>query len=119
VSLDDFGTGYSSFNYLASLPIDTLKIDRSFLAGIHGHLRRCCVLEAIVALAHKLGIKVVAEGIEDENQLNSVRHAGCDEVQGFLFAEPRLPQMVPSEEARASADLESLATRLSAAAVMV
>jgi diguanylate cyclase (GGDEF)-like protein len=88
VALDDFGTGYSSLSYLANLPIDTLKIDRSLLFGIHRSDRRVSVLEAIVALAHKLGITVVAEGIEDTDQLQAVRDAGCDEVQGFLFGEP-------------------------------
>lgn len=92
VSLDDFGTGYSSLNYLANLPIHTLKIDRSFLFGIHTHDRRFSVLKAIVDLAHKLEILVVAEGIENLHQLKTVRDAGCDEVQGFLFAKPGLPE---------------------------
>ncbi len=94
VALDDFGTGYSSLSYLANLPIDTLKIDRSFLFGIHAHDRRFSVLKAIVDLAHKLGILIVAEGIEDLNQLKTVRDAGCDEVQGFLFAKPSLPEQI-------------------------
>jgi EAL domain-containing protein (putative c-di-GMP-specific phosphodiesterase class I) len=94
VALDDFGTGYSSFSYLANLPIDTLKIDRSFLFGIGSDRRQASVLEAIVALAHKLDITVVAEGIEDADQLEAVKNAGCDEVQGFLFARPSLPGVI-------------------------
>jgi diguanylate cyclase (GGDEF)-like protein len=125
ISLDDFGTGYSSFNYLANLPIDTLKIDRSLLAGIHCHERRSSVLEAIVVLAHKLDIVVVAEGIEDEDQLNAVRNAGCDEAQGFLFAEPGLPEechmkvFVMPEEIRTTADLSALAGHLLPEQVLV
>ncbi len=126
VSLDDFGTGYSSFNYLANLPIDTLKLDRSFLAGIQCHQRRSSVLEAMVTLAHKLGIVVVAEGIEDASQLNAVRDAGCDEVQGFLLAEPGLPHrgrpmngVVMPAEMRASSDLGSLAAHLLSESVEV
>jgi EAL domain-containing protein (putative c-di-GMP-specific phosphodiesterase class I) len=92
--LDDFGTGYSSFSYLANLPIYGLKIDRSFLLGIHNHNGRFSVLQAIVDLAHKLGIMVVAEGIEDADQLKAVRDSGCDEVQGFLFAKPGLPERI-------------------------
>lgn len=126
VAIDDFGTGYSSFSYLANLPIDTLKIDRSFLFGIHSDCRRASVLEAIVALAHKLGIAVVAEGIEDTNQLNSVRSAGCDEVQGFLLARPGLPERIhPASyvilpgHSGMSADLSSLATHLRPNPVLV
>jgi len=122
VALDDFGTGYSSFSYLANLPINTLKIDRSFLVGISSNDRRVLVLEAIVALAHKLGITVVAEGIEDADQLQAVRDAGCDEVQGFLFAKPGLPdrihrmrsRAIPIEE-RISANPDHLAEDLASA----
>jgi diguanylate cyclase (GGDEF)-like protein len=91
VSIDDFGTGYSSFSYLASLPFNTLKIDKSFLCGIQMDYRRALVLEAIVTLAHKLGITVVAEGIEDAGQLNAVRSVGCDHAQGYLLGRPELP----------------------------
>ena len=92
VSIDDFGTGYSSFSYLASLPFDTLKIDKSFLCGIERDYRRALVLEAIVTLAHKLGISVVAEGIEDAAQLAAVRSLGCDHAQGYLLGMPELPE---------------------------
>lgn len=127
VALDDFGTGYSCFSYLANLPIDTLKIDRSFLFGIHSDRRQTSVLEAIVALAHKLGITVVAEGIEDANQLEAVRNAGCDEVQGFLFARPGLPEVIrpmrglviPADDILVPSDLRSLAERLQSPPVRI
>jgi len=117
IALDDFGTGYSSFSYLANLPIDTLKIDRSFLCGIHNNSRRALMLEAIVTLAHKLGIMVVAEGIEDADQLRAVRNAGCDEVQGFLFARPGLPGRI--HHVSMSADLAAFAKHLESQRVLV
>jgi diguanylate cyclase (GGDEF)-like protein len=124
VSLDDFGTGYSSFSYLANLPIDTLKIDRSFLVGINTDVRRFSVLEAMVVLAHKLGIMVVAEGIEDASQLKAVRDAGCDEAQGFLLAKPGLPEGIHraggfAGAERMSADLGSLAAHFDSERVTV
>jgi diguanylate cyclase (GGDEF)-like protein len=93
VALDDFGTGYSSFSYLANLPINTLKVDKSFLPDVHSNHGRFAVLKAIVDLAHKLGISVVAEGIEDAEQLKATVDAGCDEVQGFLLGKPASPEM--------------------------
>jgi diguanylate cyclase (GGDEF)-like protein len=125
VALDDFGTGYSSFSYLANLPINTLKIDRSFLFGISNNYRRSSVLRAMVDLAHKLGIVVVAEGIEDANQLEAVRDSGCDEVQGFLFAKPGLPErihrmigpVIPAGM-RTSADLVSLGEHIASPRVL-
>jgi EAL domain-containing protein (putative c-di-GMP-specific phosphodiesterase class I) len=95
IALDDFGTGYSSFSYLVNLPISTLKIDRSFLFGIKIDDRRFVVLKAIVDLAHKLGINVVVEGIEDRDQLLAAQDSGCDEVQGYLFARPAAPDRIP------------------------
>jgi diguanylate cyclase (GGDEF)-like protein len=94
VALDDFGTGYSSFSYLANLPIDTLKVDKSFLPEVQSHRGRFAVLKAIVDLAHKLGIMVVAEGIEDAEQLKATEDAGCDEVQGYLLGKPASPEPV-------------------------
>ncbi|MGA2716695.1 MAG: EAL domain-containing protein [Bryobacteraceae bacterium] len=125
VALDDFGTGYSSFSYLANLPINTLKIDRSFLFAINNNYRRWSVLKAMVDLAHKLGIMVVAEGIEDADQLEAVRDSGCDEVQGFLFAKPGLPErihrtigpVIPAEM-RTSADLVSLGEHIASQRVL-
>jgi diguanylate cyclase (GGDEF)-like protein len=85
--LDDFGTGYSSLSYLKHLPLDTIKIDRTFVAGIDGETDRS-IVDAVIALAHGLRISVVAEGIETEAQLEQLRSMGCDVGQGYLFARP-------------------------------
>jgi len=88
LAIDDFGTGYSSFTYLQALPVDTLKVDRSFLAGIDGRRRDSAILRAIVAMARSLGLTVVAEGVENADQLHFLREIGCDRGQGFLLARP-------------------------------
>jgi EAL domain-containing protein (putative c-di-GMP-specific phosphodiesterase class I) len=87
VALDDFGTGYSSLSYLNRLPIDTLKIDRTFVTDC-GSLEGGAVVAAIVALGKALGKGIVAEGVETQEQLDWLRTIGCDEVQGYLFAPP-------------------------------
>ena len=87
-SVDDFGTGYSSLGRLHELPVDSLKIDRSFtrrIADLNGSFP---TVEAIIVLAHTFGMKVVAEGVEDERQLQLLRNLGCDRVQGLLFGKP-------------------------------
>jgi diguanylate cyclase (GGDEF)-like protein/PAS domain S-box-containing protein len=88
LALDDFGTGYSSLLRLKGLPIDRLKIDRSFVSGLGSTGHDPTVIATVVDLAHKLGLAVVAEGVETEEELRAVSAMGCDEVQGFLLARP-------------------------------
>ena len=92
VSIDDFGTGYSSLNYLKRLNIDYLKIDRSFVAEmLHDHTSRT-ITETIIVMAHKLGLKVIAEGVESAEQRDLLAAQHCDYLQGFLFGAPVLPE---------------------------
>jgi EAL domain-containing protein (putative c-di-GMP-specific phosphodiesterase class I) len=86
--LDDFGTGYSSLSQLQNFPIDTLKIDRSFIARLGGHHPRPEIVGAIIALVRNLRMQVVAEGVESEVQLAALRRMGCEFGQGFYFAKP-------------------------------
>jgi diguanylate cyclase (GGDEF)-like protein/PAS domain S-box-containing protein len=88
ISIDDFGTGYSSLSYLRTLPIDAVKIDRSFVSGIGLHNEDGAVITAIIALAESLHLEVIAEGIETVEQLDFLRDHGCLQGQGFLFARP-------------------------------
>jgi EAL domain-containing protein (putative c-di-GMP-specific phosphodiesterase class I) len=88
ISLDDFGTGYSSFRYLRHLPIRALKIDREFVAGVDVDPRDQRIVRAMVALAHSLKLKVIAEGVETESELATLRRLRCDYVQGFLTGRP-------------------------------
>jgi len=88
IAIDDFGTGYSSIGYLRHLPIDTIKIDRSFISQLEHDHQTAAIVNTITTLAHTLGMKVVAEGVENVRQLEILRVAGCDWVQGFFFARP-------------------------------
>ena len=88
IAIDDFGTGYSSLLYLKEFPIDILKIDRSFIEGISENSKESILCEGIIAMAHKLGIKVVAEGIETDFQKEFLKKAGCDYGQGYIFSVP-------------------------------
>src|SRR5262249_13137520 len=92
--VDDFGTGYCSLGYLARLPVDTLKIDRSFVVrmGEVGTPRN--IVAMIVSLAHTLGLKVIAEGVEDDEQLKLLRELGCDQIQGYLVSRPMRADMI-------------------------
>ena len=95
ISLDDFGTGYSSLSYLRSLPIDTLKIDRSFIRRIDEEPQDALLVGAIISMAKVLGLRVAVEGIETEEQIALLREAGCDEVQGNLVSPPVAAEDVP------------------------
>ena len=95
VSIDDFGTGYSSLNYLKKLPIERLKIDKSFIHDLVKDSDDRAIIGAVTSMAHKMGIKTVAEGVETEEQLAFLRDSECDEAQGFLFSRP-----VPAEQFR-------------------
>jgi EAL domain-containing protein (putative c-di-GMP-specific phosphodiesterase class I) len=86
--IDDFGTGYSSLSYLERFPVDCVKIDRSFVGGLGKHFRAETLGSAIISLAHALGLKVIAEGVETEEQLDRLRELGCDLAQGYYFAHP-------------------------------
>jgi EAL domain-containing protein (putative c-di-GMP-specific phosphodiesterase class I) len=88
IALDDFGTGYSSLNYLSRLPIDTLKIDRSFIKALPNEKENQAIIKAVVAVSRTLGLRVVAEGVETESQLLLARELGCHEIQGYLFSPP-------------------------------
>jgi EAL domain-containing protein (putative c-di-GMP-specific phosphodiesterase class I) len=93
LSIDDFGTGYSSLLYLRRYPVDYLKIDRTFVAGFGADTHDEAIASAIIGLAHSFGLKVVAEGVETEQQLDLLRSMGCDLAQGYLWSRP-----VPSNE---------------------
>ena len=97
-AIDDFGTGYSSLAYLKDLPIDYLKIDRMFVKDIVSSSHDAAIASSIIALAHNLGLKVIAEGVEDEEVLDVLEVFGCDQYQGFYYARPveasELPTLV-------------------------
>ncbi|MYL35163.1 EAL domain-containing protein [Pontibacillus yanchengensis] len=107
VSLDDFGTGYSSLSYLKDLPIDVLKIDRSFINELHTQYGRS-VVQSIIDVAHSLQMSVVAEGIEEHEQLYTLIKGGCDSVQGFLFAKPMSMEAFLEYEANLEQELETI-----------
>jgi EAL domain-containing protein (putative c-di-GMP-specific phosphodiesterase class I) len=88
ISVDDFGTGYSSLGYLKQFPVDMLKIDRGFVSDLPDDKEDVSLVEAILAIGKSLGIKIVAEGVRTEGQLEFLRRAGCDYLQGSYFAQP-------------------------------
>ncbi|BAH05777.1 EAL domain-containing protein [Clostridium kluyveri] len=92
VALDDFGSGYSSLNYLKSIPINTLKIDKTFIDGICKDSYKDIITEEIIKLAHRMELEVVAEGVEGEEQIQSLRGKNCNKIQGYYFGKP-----MPSE----------------------
>jgi EAL domain-containing protein (putative c-di-GMP-specific phosphodiesterase class I) len=91
-SLDDFGTGYSSLNYLMRLPLNKLKIDRSFVQNLDMNDRGIAIISAIIAMAHSLNLEVIAEGVEDEKHIHLLRQMKCDILQGYYIARP-MPAM--------------------------
>lgn len=88
VALDDFGTGYSSLSYLARFPVDVLKIDRSFVAGMVDSPEKLAIVNAVIALGHALNLKIVAEGVETREQAALLAQCKCDQLQGYFFAKP-------------------------------
>jgi EAL domain-containing protein (putative c-di-GMP-specific phosphodiesterase class I) len=89
VAVDDFGTGYSSMSYLKRLPVNKLKVDRSFVSDLGASTKSDSIVKAIVSLAHGLGMAVVAEGVETQAQRYLLAEFGCDEFQGYVFSRPR------------------------------
>jgi EAL domain-containing protein (putative c-di-GMP-specific phosphodiesterase class I) len=100
ISIDDFGTGYSSLAYLKRIPADALKIDKSFIKGIGEDLEDTAIVRMIIELAQTLGMEVIAEGVESEEQAQQLKEMGCDRGQGFYFAEPLPPQAIAEFLAR-------------------
>lgn len=88
LAIDDFGTGYSSLSYLKRFPVDYVKIDQAFIRGLGDGTEDAAITQAIIAMAHSLGLKVVAEGVENQVQLDFLKANGCDEVQGYLISRP-------------------------------
>jgi diguanylate cyclase (GGDEF)-like protein len=96
IAIDDFGTGHSSFSYLQALPLDTLKIDRSFIHRLDGSAANLSTVRAITGLAHQLGLQTVAEGVESEQHLAQLGRLGCELMQGFFLARPLTPDAASS-----------------------
>jgi len=93
IAIDDFGTGYSSLSYLSRLPVDRLKLDKSLIHNLSLHWKDAAIVRSVVALGKELGVAVIAEGVETEQQFQMLKQLGCQQVQGYLFARPA-PQNV-------------------------
>jgi len=104
LAVDDFGTGYSSLAHLARLPVDTIKIDRSFVGGLDADEGRRAIVAATIDLGHTLGLRVVAEGVEDDRAVEELRALGCDIGQGYGLGRP-----VPADELSTAAALHTAA----------
>ena len=90
LSIDDYGTGYSSLAYLKQLPIRALKIDRTFVKEMMEREQDAIIIQSTIAMAHGLGVKVIAEGVEDVTSLKMLKILGCDEAQGYYISKPML-----------------------------
>jgi EAL domain-containing protein (putative c-di-GMP-specific phosphodiesterase class I) len=89
LAIDDFGTGYSSLSYLKRFPVDTLKIDRTFISGVGADAENQAIVQAVLSLGHALQITVVAEGVETAADVAALRRLGCEFGQGYYFGRPR------------------------------
>jgi len=118
ISVDDFGTGFSSLSYLKRLPIDALKIDQSFIHDVTTNQDDAALVMAIITLAHNLRLRVVAEGVETDEQWRFLHLLRCDEIQGFAFSKPLPPEeferllasrqlLTLSQESQGATELES------------
>jgi EAL domain-containing protein (putative c-di-GMP-specific phosphodiesterase class I) len=96
ISIDDFGTIYSSLSYLKRLPADTIKIDKSFVKGLGGEVEDTAIVRMIIGLAHTLGMEVIAEGVESEEQARLLKEMGCGFAQGYHFSKPLPPEEIPA-----------------------
>ena len=94
VSLDDYGTGYATLTHISQLPVSELKIDRSFVADLTPDTRNYAIVLSTVEMGHRLGMNIVAEGVETLAELDALRQSGCDEVQGYYFSKPLLARDV-------------------------
>ena len=95
ISIDDFGTGYSSLQYLKNFPHDKIKIDQSFIRDLTVDKNSASIVTTIISMAHKLGVRVIAEGVESSDQVDFLRKHKCDEIQGFYYSKP-----VPADQFR-------------------
>lgn len=116
IALDDFGTGYSNLHALLRLPIHTVKVDQSLIGGVGRDARISKLVRAMLGAAKSLGIQIIAEGVEDEAQAIFLRAAGCDRMQGFLFARPAPPEQIDQMMRERAAGAEAPTDRIMAAA---
>ncbi|MGH7448318.1 MAG: EAL domain-containing protein, partial [Longimicrobiales bacterium] len=98
IALDDFGVGHSSLAYLKLFPVDLLKLDRCFINGIGRNTREEQLIEIMISLAHRIGAKVIAEGVEEADQMSWLKRAGCDFVQGYLVGRPAPAESFPQSD---------------------